>query len=216
MEMLGFQRGSKPKKIGSGSFGCVYTVTRPAAPGSDKAVVTDSIVKITKDENDALVAWKLKQANGSAGNWAVPIYAVYRLPHKTFAICAAKAEPLTEDWAGPIEMIYRYADEEKLESSGWEAAYKDIVREIEYKEVEHGMPTQDDRNMRRALSVINTCVLEFRKLGLSWVDFHDFNFMMYGGRPVVIDLGADESEEAVLFGQTEELPEVKSIPVLPF
>lgn len=198
MRQLGFLDG-KPQKVGCGSLACAYQA-------SEKS---DALVKITKDERDATAAYRFMRLPGGVPNWVVPIYAVYRLPENTFAICVARAEKLPKEWADPIDEIYFYTDDEDIEPDEWESVYKDIKKEIEYQEIERGA-TDEDKNIRRALELINNAVLAFRSLDLDWGDFHAYNWMMYAGKPVLIDLGLTAP-----LGNTK-LPSLKEIPVLPF
>lgn len=201
---LGFQLGTKPKKIGCGKYGCAYLAHN-----------ADAVVKLTKDEDDALAAWALKNFPGGSPMWAIPVHAVYRLANNTFAICTALGKPLTEDWAGPIEVIYEFLDEEDVLAEDWDKTYKEIKREIEYMELDHGGPSRDDSAARKALELVNECVCGMKKVGRAIEDVHSANFALHSGRPVLIDLGSAKLEDGAAPAGIA-YPKVKDIPVLPY
>jgi hypothetical protein len=201
MQQLGFKPKEKPKKLGCGDSGCAYQPQR-----------ADAIVKITKDDKEARAAHLLMHLPTGTPAWAVPIYAVYRLAKHTYAICTAKAEKLPRSWVTYIEAIYQYTEDEDIAANEWQSVYDGYKREIQYSELEHGGPNEDDKLMRRTLELINDVVLDFRKLGLDWGDFHSYNWMLYSGRPVVIDFGMTPQA----FLSEVEYPALKEIPILPY
>lgn len=213
MKTLGFG-ATKPKKVACGRSACAYLPSE----GSD------AIVKITKDERDAIVA-SLIRGMEARPSWAIPIYATYRLPKNTFVIVCAKAEPLTEEWADPIDEIYDYcADEEEHgpdglrphEWDGWRG-FRGMLERIAELEAMTGIK-EKSKLIRRSVELVNNAVISLRELGLEWSDFHSRNWGMWSGRPVIIDFGVPRlrPEDGFDLSKVPPHPALKSIPILPF
>lgn len=201
MDKLGFT-DEEPETLGCGTQACAYL----PSPNSDV------IVKITGDERDALAAYMVMQLPGGTPHWAIPVHAVYRLPNNKFVIVTTRAEPLPRDLANAIDEIYNYADDDVLDD--WEEEYAEAKAHLK-REKAKGHET---RTSEKALDAVNEAVMAFRHLGLDWADFHSGNWMMYDGRPVVVDFGMSRNLEDPPVDELNEVlaRPIKQIPVLRF
>lgn len=204
LEKLGFDPEEKPVKLGCGTQACAYL----PHPNSD------SVVKVTKDSRDALAAYILSKLPGGVPKWAVPVRAVYRLPNSTFVIITAKADPLPEELGEAIDEIFNYAAEDEEVLDFWPEEYEEEKARLKR---EHAKG-EDTKIANIALDAVNEAVTGFRNLGLDWADFHSGNWMMYNGRPVVVDFGMSANIDEPPVDELRELANspLKSIPVLRF
>jgi len=220
MRQLGFADGQKPHKLklGCGMDACAYDV-----PGSD------SVVKVTKDKRDAVVAAAVRGLLNPP-LWAIPIRAVYRLrpASETFILVLARAEvPLPRDWSDYIGDVFKDTENEKKWGSGglqaheWHSGlgYDGWVKNIELANIMKGGENDERRKMRRAVDTINEMMLALKDMGIDGSDFHPGNWGMYQGRPVLIDFGMatlkdKRGKPIVVTGA--RLPAPEEIPSLPF
>lgn len=203
MEKLGFSSDEKPEVLGCGTQACAYLPN----PHSD------AVVKISKDHRDALAAYMIMNLPGGTPQWAIPIHAVYRLPDHTFVLVTTKADPLPEDLADAIDEIYEYAyDDEVLDD--WPEEYAEAKAHLK-RESAKG---ENCKVKLVALEAVNEAVMAFRKLGLDWADFHSGNWMIYNGRPVVVDFGMSVNlDEPPVDELNERMAKpIRRIPVLEF
>lgn len=202
MEKLGFS-DVDPIELGCGTNGCAYLPNEHS----------DCVVKLTGDARDALAANILMNLPGGTPNWAVPIYAVFRLPKSKFVLVTAKADPLPPDLASAIDEIYDYAyDDEVLDE--WPEEYAETKAHLK-RESAKG---EDCKVKTVALEAVNEAIMSFRKLGLDWADFHSGNWMLYNGKPVVVDFGMSQNLEDPPVDELNErmAKPIKRIPVLVF
>lgn len=204
LRRLGFAEKEKPEKIGFGGEACVYA---PAAGG---------VVKITKDAQDALCSW-LVLSQGIAPPWAIPVRAVYRMPAETYAIVAERAEELPGDWSEPITIMFRRAKAWKLPANARDGRdmdrfYRMIIANIRQEKWQPGGITSLGQNMMRAAETMSEAMLALRSWGFDWVDAHAGNLGMYGGRPRIVDFGAQVREGR----EADTHPRLREIPVLEF
>lgn len=173
MDALGLEED--PRVIGCGTQACAYD------GGSDR------VVKITADPRDAVASWMVAERPQP---WAIPVEAVHQLAEGLFAIVVPFAGRIPADMAAALDKVYQNAAREQLVPSRWPAFRDSWVANAE-DDIRDGCP--EDKALGRAilaaLPFVDEAMLGFRDLGLDWVDFHPGNWGMYGGRPVVIDLG---------------------------
>lgn len=189
------------EKLGCGRSACAYL----PSPSSD------SVVKITKDQDDALTAYILTKLVVFP-QWAIPIYAVYRLPKNSYVVVTAKAEPLPADLVEAFDRYYDEVDDDML--NDWYTWYKESQTEMK-RFAAHG---EDVKRYQVALEAINEAIVGLRDIGMDWADFHSGNWMMYNGRPVLVDFGAMSKVEVknLPVEQLNEAKPMKQIPVLQF
>lgn len=206
MDKLGFT-DEEPVVLGCGTQACAYL----PHPNSDV------VIKITKDERDALVAYMVMNLP-SVPHWAIPVHAVYRLPHHTFVIVTSLADPLPEDLAAAIEEIYQDTMEDESLLDNWPETYESEKAYFKREKAKG----EDVKADERAWDAVNEAITAFKHFGLDWADFHNGNWMLYDGRPVVVDFGMSQNLDEP---PVEELNErvsailaghIKQIPVLRF
>jgi hypothetical protein len=190
MRALGVSPGAD--RLGRGEDACVY------------ACADGGVVKITRDAGDALACWL---AAPQRPPWIVPVQAVWRIKG-AYAIRAARVQELPREIADAIEALFADTDDT---DEPWEDTHREVLREIEWQEAEHGGPTARDKIMRQALEAVNGAVLCLRGLKLDLVDYHSDNFGLHDGHPVLIDLGRLESLDGTPIEERAQ-----AIPVLPY
>jgi hypothetical protein len=193
---------SKAEKLGCGKSACAY-LPSPAS---------DVVVKISKDADDALTAYILTQLACGQPKWSIPIHAVYRLPKNAYVLVTKKAEPIPEDLAAAFDDIYDKADDDVLDN--WPEEYKKAAAFLKREDAKG----EDVKVQQKALNAINEAVMGLRDLGLDWADFHSGNWMLYDGRPVVVDFGAMSQVDVdeLPIENLKESKAVRKIPVLEF
>jgi len=202
IEQLGLT--DEAEKLGCGRSACAYL----PHPNSD------AVVKLTADPEDALTAFILTQLECGQPKWTIPIHAVYRIANNKFVIVTRKADPLPADLAKAFDEIYDEADDDVLD--GWPEEYKEASAELKRREAKG----EDVKVTRQALDAVNEAIMGLRSLGLDWADFHSGNWMLYDGKPVVVDFGAmskADVDEVPIEQLNEPMTKrLKKIPVLRF
>lgn len=183
-----------PERVGCGKDACVYA----GRPGR--------VVKVTTDAADALALWYVAGLQPPP-KWIVPVHVVWRAGG-AFVAEVTRVEPLTAEWAEPIDELFDFTDESDDE---WAETYRDVLREIEWQEAEHGGASDVDRRMRQALTTVDEGIKATTAMGLFWEDYHSGNWGLLEERPVIIDLGRLD-----LVSGEPVAERAKAIPVLPY
>jgi hypothetical protein len=167
----------EPALLGCGQMACAYLSE------------SGHVVKITRDVRDARMSYVVMS---NPQPWAIPIRGVWRLPEGFYAITADLADPIDKadpSLADAFNWVWRQVAEANLPYERW-YGFRDITEaNLDDDAADAGGESPLIAERRRALALANDAHEGFAKLGMGWLDFHGGNWGIYGGKPVVIDLG---------------------------
>lgn len=209
MVQLGFGAKEKPEKIGCGANGCAYVAS----------AMPNVVIKVTRDAQDAVASQVFRSLPDGYAPWAIPVYAVWRLPHQKFAIATARAGQLSRVWADAMDFFYEFTQGQRLEWDEWEAIHAAGKRFLEMRRIvtADAIELSDLTAKEEAMDLVHQAILGCRRLSLDLFDFHSDNWRMHQGRPVLTDLGIKRDVSVVPGGGAPPpFPEVRDIPMLPF